>query len=926
MKIEVNIRKEKVLLFLSIFIIYSSFVFASDAYPVYKSDVENGTFLIPNWDEIPKKELRALDSWVLNVNNNLNPIENWNYYDHQGEEFYTWVDSKLTASKCLSYSAATVNDWFLLQRGIPLSTYNNFVNNRLENGTNPRELEIIYHQRKGNWSYNQLYYRYALNTIKTLPYGDPVTYEKIPHDIKGYADIILNPPLGFTGISEPILGNSNFEYSVLPDEYLSDSASNNIRTYLKYIPVPNDENAVKRALKRYGPVYAQISSTQTFFFTTWKVPVHAVVIIGYGTYDGENVFWIHDTYDEEYNGSNIDTTYKALSMGAFRASIREAIAFEDVSWPTFHHDNRRTGFTLLKGDTSSESQVDKINVVLQGGDVTEDFYTRASAVDMDDNGDVDVVVAASKDLSGSNGWIYGIEKYTDYDSWDMTRVKWDLELGAPVEVPPTLANIDSDNRLEALVGLENGSLFAIDVPPDLCFWCKASVKWSFDVDPHYSDDEDDYYQGEVGYSAVSDIDLDGTNEIIFADAYPAVSDWEGELYVIRDDGDSAVEEDSIVIGNGGAYGAVSLANIDSDDYLEIVVPTFYGVQVYDYDGSSLSLKWNNSDGKIEGAVVIYDIDRDNEYELIYTTTDYSCASGKTCKDKLYILDALTGKNDTGSGSPISLERDSRMTPAVGDVDDDGDAEIVITVAELSNPTGNIYCYEYNGQNCSGWPSEEIDLPQVSPDIADIDGDGDYEVIIPEYDSENMYILNGGGTDNWNFPLGGKIGSAPAIGDLDGDGLAEIAVKRAGSPITIMTFASGFNKQPSLQSVDNITLIAGNAISLNRSGEVKGFDPDGNPLNYSYGYPFNESGDWQSTINDTGNYSVVIEATDGNLSKTVNVNVVVYSTNTSLQNNFSDGTSQKSLSFSTPENQTIYVKIPKNVSIIHSQIKIKGGNS
>lgn len=34
---------------------------------------------------------------------------------------------------------------------------------------------------------------------------------------------------------------------------------------------------------------------------------------------------------------------------------------------------------------------------------------------------------------------------------------------------------------------------------------------------------------------------------------------------------------------GGALGAISIANLDDDDYPEIVVPSFYGVFVYDYD-------------------------------------------------------------------------------------------------------------------------------------------------------------------------------------------------------------------------------------------------------------------------------------------------------------------------------------------------------
>lgn len=41
---------------------------------------------------------------------------------------------------------------------------------------------------------------------------------------------------------------------------------------------------------------------------------------------------------------------------------------------------------------------------------------------------------------------------------------------------------------------------------------------------------------------------------------------------------------ALIFGNGGAYDAVSVANVDSDDYPEIVVPIQFGIKVLDYFG------------------------------------------------------------------------------------------------------------------------------------------------------------------------------------------------------------------------------------------------------------------------------------------------------------------------------------------------------
>ncbi|NQV09364.1 S8 family serine peptidase, partial [Candidatus Woesearchaeota archaeon] len=51
--------------------------------------------------------------------------------------------------------------------------------------------------------------------------------------------------------------------------------------------------------------------------------------------------------------------------GFYFPRINVLNAFGAIDWPTFHHDNRRTGFTLLKGDISDESDVNQVNLVLQ---------------------------------------------------------------------------------------------------------------------------------------------------------------------------------------------------------------------------------------------------------------------------------------------------------------------------------------------------------------------------------------------------------------------------------------------------------------------------------------------------------------------------------------------------------------------------------
>lgn len=156
-----------VIVSISAYLLLLPIAIASDAKPVYKSEVQNNNdYLIPDWDKLPHKDIRALDSSYIDWVNN--------------EHSQNWDSTPSPApDKCLSYSASTMNDWYMLQTGKALGTYQNYVNNRTENGTNPRMLEAAYFTHSGFESYYDFWH---------FP-DDPITGEPMPYDIKGYADI-----------------------------------------------------------------------------------------------------------------------------------------------------------------------------------------------------------------------------------------------------------------------------------------------------------------------------------------------------------------------------------------------------------------------------------------------------------------------------------------------------------------------------------------------------------------------------------------------------------------------------------------------------------------------------------------------------------------------------------------------------------------
>jgi hypothetical protein len=138
-------------------------------------------------------------------------------------------------------------------------------------------------------------------------------------------------------------------------------------------------------------------------------------------------------------------------------------------------------------------------------------------------------------------------------------------------------------------------------------------------------------------------------------------------------------------------------------------------------------------------------------------------------------------------------------PAVADLDGDGSAEVV--AASLK---GSLAVYHADGTMADGWPFW-LDRGLVfgmgdsnnaydygffgAPALADMDGDGDLEIIIGAMDAW-VYVFHHDGTmlDGWPVELrheyeffdemvsaGARIISSPAVGDIDGDGLPEIAI-------------------------------------------------------------------------------------------------------------------------------------------------------
>ncbi|MBI2548834.1 S8 family serine peptidase, partial [Candidatus Woesearchaeota archaeon] len=586
------------------------------------------------------------------------------------------------------------------------------------------------------------------------------------------------------------------------------------------------------------------------------------------------------------------------------------ISLLDVShqdWPTFHHDNRRTGFTLLKGDIKNAKDVEQLDLVFQV-DGDEGLASTNAVADIDNNDLIDTVMLGTYGTpQDPDSWLYVIESNEGYGNPLKRRVRGNIQIGDYSQGAPLLADTDHDEDKEIIVGLANGTLYLVDFQKNQYTGdLELSKKWSYTVPAKYSQRIGDTVRGSLGIGLIAaDIDYDGQTEIIFTDELSVgIEDWPGEVFILRDQGNSYEFVDKYTFGNGGSMGGVSVANIDNDDNLEIIVSTYYGIKVFDFVNNKLQLKWQNSYGSFMGAPVLYDYDRDNQYEVLMTSSSLFCSAYKTCGDNFYVFDAAQG----GMERLLALSFHAPTTLALANLDTDDHIEAATSFyyAEGSD-LGGIACIDANDArlDCVYTNQGTFLNPGISPVIADIDGNGDNEIVIPENNKSILHVINGDGTQLFNYSFGGLIGSSPAIADIDDDGRAEIVVKRAGSPYSIMATLGSDNHQPYLEPMKPVIAIAGQTTSLSANAS----DPDNDTLTLYYSAPFNETGQWMPTNNDTGDYTILVEASDGNLSHHQYVPVKVLPEGTQVINVFADGSLNKTLVFTEAgQVQRVTIKI------------------
>ncbi|MCG8328736.1 MAG: hypothetical protein MI974_13680, partial [Chitinophagales bacterium] len=226
-----------------------------------------------------------------------------------------------------------------------------------------------------------------------------------------------------------------------------------------------------------------------------------------------------------------------------------------------------------------------------------------------------------------------------------------------------------------------------------------------------------------GNTSVGDIDGDGMLDVVVVRTSEEVN-GQGGVYVWDPRTQTVLASAASGIHGGVAF----IGDVTGDCRPEIGMNFSYELRMYEYDGSSnLQLLYSlpTSDGSGRTGVTMFDFNQDGQQELVYRDETH-----------LRILEGATGLTYTSfpmrSGTAFEY-------PVIADVDQDGEAEILIEGYQEIDADGNrdlrLYCF---GSAGTPWAPARSVWNQYAYNVTNVNDD----LTIPRYPQSPAATLEG----------------------------------------------------------------------------------------------------------------------------------------------------------------------------------------
>ncbi|MBK7894589.1 MAG: VCBS repeat-containing protein [Anaerolineaceae bacterium] len=422
------------------------------------------------------------------------------------------------------------------------------------------------------------------------------------------------------------------------------------------------------------------------------------------------------------------------------------------------------------------------------------WYASPAVADLDNDGKPEVIASPYTlfVLNGENG-----------------SVQWSVDPpGGRTWPGVVVADIDNNNDLEIAVAQSGGSLTVYDHTGSQV-WTRAPES------------------GELRGLSVYDLDADGTDELVVTSTGDEVNTYVYEHTGTLRSGWPQLNNDS---GYGwGVYNDnAALGDLDNDGQGELVVPSdVHYINAYEANGTQIAANaiyggvgwgkvgiweslvpelrgWGACDGTrtesyrtnfADGPAVIADVNGDGVVEVVVTGNVYDCDAGYPPSRYIgvYIFNADRSRFNEDSynwetvpintGAPLSEDygviESAMPNPVVADLDGDGEKEIL-----FASYDGRLHAFWLDKTEHHNWPYNVSNTgPGIrfasEPVVADLDNDGFAEVIFASWPQKGsnyvgkLHVLNYQGTMLYEINLPAPFGSPDWNGAMAAPTLANI---------------------------------------------------------------------------------------------------------------------------------------------------------
>ena len=391
-------------------------------------------------------------------------------------------------------------------------------------------------------------------------------------------------------------------------------------------------------------------------------------------------------------------------------------------------------------------------------------------------GDLDGDNQTELGMGGDRGFLWVVDTETPeiYVGRDITsdEAEWYMDVGAKTGGGTlentwglTFGQFDDDEAMEVAIGSKQGWVAVFDGET-------KEMQWKYDMDGNNAVDS-------LCYSMIAaDLNGNGIDELVVPQ--------QGKITVFID-GDRDVRAEDTDVKSG--YG---LANADlfGDDNEELIVADGSGnIRIMSLSGSSLTThqEWNGGYPMNAGGGVTVSINGHDNPWIIHGSDAGVLVAWEITSESQHSLVWKSESGSNGGQTLYSLEGGANYAVAMGNIDDDDNLEILVGAG--GSGFGRVYAFDGKTYE-TDWVSPNLNKLPMGIAVGDLNDDGVNEIVVttgipgePMDDEGNggdgylhIFERSGGGSFSQVFQSG-NINAAlgVTIAELDGSTYPEIGI-------------------------------------------------------------------------------------------------------------------------------------------------------